>query len=68
MDTVELNNRFLYHAPDAEKAELHEKVRGLFLQVARYFNDNLPEGREKALVMTHLEEAMFWSNAGIARN
>jgi hypothetical protein len=27
----------------------------------------VPDGREKALVMTHLEEAMFWANAGIAR-
>jgi hypothetical protein len=27
----------------------------------------LPEGREKALAVTHLEEVMMWSNAAIAR-
>jgi hypothetical protein len=29
--------------------------------------DLLPPGREKALVLTNLEQAMFWANAAIAR-
>jgi len=67
--TVEdLDNRFSYHKPDENKAATHEKIRGLFRQVAGYLNDALPEGREKSLAITHIEEVMFWSNAAIARS
>jgi hypothetical protein len=27
----------------------------------------VPEGREKALALTNLEQVMFWANAAIAR-
>jgi hypothetical protein len=68
MVLTELRNRFTYHAPDNDKRFKHETVRSLLGDMAEELNDYLPEGREKSLVMTHLEEAMFWSNAAIARN
>lgn len=63
-----ISNRFTYHAPDQDKIYLHGQVRESLLTVANYFDDVLPDGREKALALTKLEEAMFWSNAAIARN
>jgi hypothetical protein len=68
MTQDELENRFSYHAPDEEKADLHANMRSLFGQVAGYINRFMPESREKSVVITKLEEAMFWTNAGIARN
>lgn len=65
----ELQNRFEWHTPqDAETAKAHSNVRHLCLDLAIALNNVVPEGREKALAITKLEEVMMWSNAGIARN
>jgi hypothetical protein len=63
----DIDNRFTYHPPDTERAAQHERVRGTMLAIAKNLNAILPPGRELALVLTHLEEAMFWANAAIAR-
>lgn len=63
----ELVARFTYHSPSKDRAVAHERVRMYLLQMAQEFTDMLPPGREAALVMTKLEEAMFWANASIAR-
>lgn len=59
--------RFRYRAPSTERAVEHENARELVRDVALELDELLPEGREKALVLTHLEEALFWANAAIAR-
>jgi hypothetical protein len=63
----DLEHRFVYHKPDEAKVKSHERVRGHLQGMALYFDEVLPDGREKAIVMTKLEEAMFWANAAIAR-
>lgn len=68
MEHGDIDNRFDYHAPDAEKRTRHENVRGQCWSLANYLNTTLPEGREKSLAITKLEEAMFWANAAIARS
>lgn len=68
MDSAELANRFEYHQPvGTGKIMAHQAVRESLADMAARLNDWLPDGREKALVMTKLEEAMFWANAAIAR-
>lgn len=68
MDHGDLINRFSYHKPDAAKAVLHADIRGKALDLALWLDTVLPEGREKSLALTHLEDVMMWSNASVARN
>lgn len=69
LSSKELENRFSYHkSKNNETAASHQYIRDLCLGIATEINRIVPEGREKALAITHLEEVMFWANAGIARN
>ncbi len=64
----DLIHRFSFHpANTEEKRNEHSSVRMLCLELALTINERVPEGREKALAFTKLEEVMMWSNAGIAR-
>lgn len=68
-DEDELRDRFQLHPANTDrKAAAHERVRNACGALAQNLNDLLPEGREKSLAMTKLEEVMFWSNAGLARH
>jgi hypothetical protein len=67
MTPEEIDNRFTYHRPHGEVVEMHEGARSQTRKLAEYMNEVLPEGREKSLVITKLEEALFWANAAIAR-
>jgi len=68
MGIASLTERFRYHpAATPGRAEQHNDVRASLLRVAQDLNDVVPEGREKALMLTKLEEAMFWANAAVAR-
>lgn len=69
MDSADISNRFAYHAPaDDEKRMRHADMRSRCGALAQELNVVLPEGREKSLAITKLEEVMFWSNAAIARS
>jgi|SRR5882724_4400145 len=66
---LDLRNRFEWHPPANDKiAKDHGKVRNSCLDLAITIKLLVPNGREQALALTHLEEVMMWANAGIARN
>lgn len=67
MSPEDIENRFTFHPATLSTAHVHDKVRARCKSLAESLNEILPEGREKALAITKLEEAMFWSNAAIAR-
>lgn len=70
-ETVEgtLEHRFTYHAPRTpEIVTAHEQVRHVCHEAAGRLAAILPDGREKSLALTNLEQAMFWANAAIARS
>jgi len=69
MDIKDLENRFNYHKPKkAETTDSHELVRRQCFYLAEVLYQVIPDGREKSLAITKLEEVMMWANAGIARN
>lgn len=68
MDSADIEHRFAFHpATTEEKRDEHTSVRQNCRQLADFLNEKLPEGREKSLAITRLEEVMFWGNAAIAR-
>jgi hypothetical protein len=68
VDSADLENRFTYHPPRDDQPDRYQQIRDQALGVARMINNECPESREKSLAITHLEEAVFWANASIARH
>lgn len=72
IDSADLDKRFTYHPvktdgpwpQDARYVEMRQRARDL----AEFVNRATPDSREKLLAITHLEEAVMWANAAIARN
>lgn len=68
MDPQDIRNRFAFHpAADPLTGAKHDEVRLLCGELAEGLNYLLPEGREKSLAITQLEQVMFWANAAVAR-
>lgn len=66
---TDIDHRFDYHPPrDDATRDRHEAVREVLKVAATALNMTVPDGREKSLAITALEEAMMWANAAIARN
>lgn len=61
-------NRIGYHKPTKDIIPMHVDVRSRILDLGHWLIDTLPDGREKSLALTHLQEASMWSNAAIACN
>lgn len=68
MQPADIEHRFAFHpATTDEKRDEHTSVRQGCRRLADELNERLPEGREKAVAITKLEEVMFWANAAVAR-
>lgn len=68
VDSADIDHRFAFHpASTREKQDEHSSARAAMREAALRVLELVPEGREKALALTKLEEAMMWANAGIAR-
>lgn len=58
---------FTYHAPTPDQIHKYTEIRHEAKILAAMILIDVPEGREKALALTKLEEVVMWANAGIAR-
>lgn len=68
IDEGELANRFTYHPPQPDQLPRFVAIREQAHQLARLIVDTSPASREQSLAITHLEDAVMWANAAIARN
>lgn len=68
MDQADIQNRFTYHPPKDGQPAKYEKLRFNGRNLADMINECCPDSREKSLAITHLENAIMWANAAIARN
>ena len=64
----DIENRFTYHAPKEGQPEKYFAIREKAKDLAYLIHHLTPESREQDVALTHLETAVFWANAAIARN
>lgn len=63
-----IENNFSYHPPKPDQPAKYSSLRDAAKDFAYLIEMLVPNSREKSLAMTNLEQAVFWANAGIARN
>lgn len=67
MEYKDIEKRFTHHKPKEKDAYKIVAIREDAKYFADMINSFVPEGREKSLAITKLEEVVMWANAGIAR-
>jgi hypothetical protein len=67
-ENIQIENNFSYHSPKEGQPEVYETLRSRAKELAYLIEALVPNSREKSVAMTKLEEAIFWANAGVARN
>jgi len=68
MPDLELDNIYKYHAPDATQLTKYESLRSNAKHLATLITTYCPDSRERSIALTHIETAVMWANASIARS
>lgn len=63
-----VNNDFVYHQPFGDQVSRYAAIREYGRQMALQIIEDTPISREQSIALTHLENAIFYANAAIARN
>lgn len=63
-----LDYDFTYHPPKPDQPAIYTEIRAKAKEFATLVCDLTPESRERSVALTKIDEAVFWTNAGLARN
>ncbi|MBE6034450.1 Acb2/Tad1 domain-containing protein [Aminipila sp.] len=61
-------NQIIFYDSNKEQIEKYQAIRDKAKELAALIENECPDGREKSLAFTKIEEASLWANASIARN
>ena len=64
----EISNRFTYHPPKGDQAVRYSSIRIKAGELAALLVDLTPESFEQSLAVAHLDAAVMFANAAIARH
>lgn len=65
---AQIENAFTYHTPKEDQPYRYNLIRNNARYLAEEIARSTPPSREQALALTHLEDAVMWANAAIARH
>lgn len=65
---LDLDQIYKYHAPKEGQPAKYEAIRNKAKELAELIDRECPASREQSVAFTHLETAVMWANAAIARN
>jgi hypothetical protein len=61
------DNNYTYHRPPAEIVPVFQAIRDTAKCLAMLIDESCPDTRERSIAHTHIETAVMWANAAIAR-
>lgn len=72
LNEAEIEKRFGFHKAAIEKGSdlpaQHGELRMIFKEIAKELDDRIPDGRNKSLALTALEETSMWCHKGLAND
>lgn len=63
-----IDNDYSYHAPRPGQIERYQQIRASAKAFAELVVQETPYSREQSLALTHIEQAVMFANAAIARH
>lgn len=66
MNKEQIINNFTYHKPTDDMIPKFEKLRNKAREFSLLIDELVPDGREKSLAQTKLQEVVMWANTGIS--
>lgn len=64
----QIRNGMGFHPGNKNVAGIYEHLRNEYMALAVLVNEVVPDGRDKSLAITHLEDALMRSIRGVAIN